>query len=200
MMSKEVQDHEFTEATSLDGRRETPDSGRGSEYRQRSKRGVPAIRDRDRSILCVGEACPTGRSGGTAEWEAWKEEDKTGSGATDRDGETSGSGSRTEHGEPETKKGVVGIVAYRHYSKEEKELILGAVGEVQEIVRAPMKAILEHMGIPRATYYRWLKRASEDCLVDRTVTSQRRAWPPTPQEIYSVCGYALEAAYVADAG
>ena len=81
---------------------------------------------------------------------------------------------------------------HRHYSREEKELILAAVGEVQGIVGAPMKAILEHMGIPRATYYRWLKRASENCLTDRTVTPQRRAWPPIPQEIDSVCGYALE--------
>ena len=81
---------------------------------------------------------------------------------------------------------------YRHYSREEKELILEAVGEVQGIIGAPMRGILKHMGIPRATYYRWLKRASADCLVDRTVTSQRRAWPPTPQEIDSVCSYALE--------
>ena len=51
---------------------------------------------------------------------------------------------------------------YRHYIREEKELILGAVGEVQEIVRAPMKAILKHMGIPRATYYRWLKPVAEE--------------------------------------
>jgi putative transposase len=191
-MDKEVQDHEFTAATSLGGGRETPDSGRGSEDRQHSKRSMPAIRDRHRSVLCMGEACPTGIPGSSSEREAWKEEDKTGSGTTIRDGETSGSGSRTEHGESEAKKGVVGIAPYRHYSKEEKELILAAVGEVQGIVRAPMKGILKHMGVSRATYYRWLKRALEDCLTDRIVTSQRRAWPPTPQEIDSVCGYALE--------
>jgi hypothetical protein len=87
---------------------------------------------------------------------------------------------------------VVGVVPYRHYGREEKELILAAVGEVQGIVRAPMKAILKHIGISRSTYYRWLKRASDDCLADRTIISHRRAWPPTPQEIDSVCGYALE--------
>jgi hypothetical protein len=152
-MSKEEQDHEFAAATSLDGGRETPDSGRGSEDRQHSKRSMPAIRDRHWSVLRMGEACPTGSPGSSSEREAWKEEDKTGSGATIRDGETSGSGSRTEHGESEAKKGVVGIGPYRHYSKEEKELILAAVGGVQEIVRAPMNGILKHMGIPRATYY-----------------------------------------------
>lgn len=192
MVNKEVQDHGFTETASLDCGRETSDDRRSSKDRQHSKRSMPAIRNRYGSVLCVGETCPTRSTGSFTEREERTEAIKTGRSAKVKDGEASRSGSRTEHGEPGAKKGAIGIVPHRHYSSEEKELILAAVGEVQGIVGAPMKAILEHMGIPRATYYRWLKRALENCLADRIVTPQCRAWPPILQEIDSVCGYALE--------
>jgi hypothetical protein len=46
IMDKEAQDHEFTETSTLESGRETPDHRRGSGDRQHSKRSMPAIRDR----------------------------------------------------------------------------------------------------------------------------------------------------------
>jgi hypothetical protein len=87
----------------------------------------------------------------------------------------------------------MGIAPYRHYSREEKELILASVERVQEMVGAPVEVILDHLGIPPSTYYRWQHRKATGSLADRTAAiSQRRAWPPIPQEIESVCSYALE--------
>ena len=82
---------------------------------------------------------------------------------------------------------------YRHYRSEEKELILSSVERVQEMVGAPVEVILDHLGIPPATYYRWQHRRAIGSLADRTAAiSQRRTWPPIPQEIESVRSYALE--------
>jgi hypothetical protein len=55
-----------------------------------------------------------------------------------------------------------------------------------------VKVILDHLGLPLATYYRWQHRRSTGTLSDRTAPSQRRIWPPIPQEIDSVRSYALE--------
>ena len=55
-----------------------------------------------------------------------------------------------------------------------------------------MEVILDHLGIPPATYYRWQHRRAIGSLADRTSPSQRRTWPPIPQEIESVRSYALE--------
>ncbi len=55
-----------------------------------------------------------------------------------------------------------------------------------------MKAILDHLGLPLSTYYRWRHRRATGSLTDRTSSSQRRTWPPIPQEIAAVHSYALE--------
>jgi hypothetical protein len=140
----------------------------------------------------VGKTCPSRSIIGVTEREERTEEVKAGGNAKDRGGETSCGDSRTEHGEPGAKKGAMGIAPYRHYSSEEKELILASVERVQQMIGAPVKVILEHLGLPLTTYYRWQHRRTIGSLVDRTASSQRRMWPPIPQEIASVRSYALE--------
>jgi transposase InsO family protein len=192
MMDKEAQDHEFTETSTLESGRETSNAGGSSKDRQHSKRSMPAIRDRDRSVLYVGETCPSRRPGGITEWEAWPEGVQGGRNAKIRDGATSCGDSRTEYGESGAKKGAIGIVPYRHYSSEEKELILASVERVQEMTGAPVNVILGHLGLPLATYYRWRHRRATGSLADRIASPQRRLWPPIPQEMDSVRSYALE--------
>ena len=192
IMDKEARDHEFTETSTLESGRETSDAGRGSENRQHSKRGLPAIRDRDRSVLYLGETCPSGSSGGIAEWEAGPERVQGGRNAKVRDGETSCCHSRTEHGKSGTKKRAIGIAPYRHYGIEEKELILASIERVQQMTGVPVKVILDHLGLPPTTYYRWQHRRSTGSLADGIASPQRRVWPLIPQEIDSVCSYALE--------
>ncbi len=81
---------------------------------------------------------------------------------------------------------------YGHYRSEEKELILASVERVQEMVGAPVQVILDHLGLPLATYYRWRHRRATGSLADKIALPQRRLYPPIPQEIDSVCSYALE--------
>ena len=59
IMDKEARDHEFTETSTLESGRETSNAGGSSTDRQHSKRSMPAIRDRDRSVLYLGETCPS---------------------------------------------------------------------------------------------------------------------------------------------
>ena len=59
IMDKEARDHEFTETSTLESGRETSDAGRSSKNRLHRERSMPAIRDRDRSVLYVGETCPS---------------------------------------------------------------------------------------------------------------------------------------------
>lgn len=191
-MNKEAQDHELTETTTLESGRETSDDRGSSKDRQHSKRSMPAIRDRHRAVLCVGETRPSRSPGSITERETGPEGVKAGRSTKVRGGETSCSDSRAEHGESGTKKGAFGIAPYRHYSSEEKELILASVERVQQMIGAPMKVILDRLGLPLSTYYRWQHRRSTGSLADRTAPSQRRTWPPIPKEIDSVRSYALE--------
>lgn len=192
IMNEEAQKNELTETATLESGRETSDDRGSSENRQHSKRSMPAIRDRHRSVLYMGETCPSGSTGSIAKREEGSERVKRGRIAKVRFGETSCSDSRTEHGESGAKKGAMDIMPYRHYSSEEKELILLSVERVQEMVEAPVKVILNHLGLPLSTYYRWQHRRSTGSLVDITASSQRRILPPIPQEMDSVCSYALE--------
>ncbi len=192
MMNKEAQDHELTETAILESRRKTSDDRGSSKDRQHSKRNMPTTWDRHRPALCVGETCPSRSPGSVAEREKRAKGVKAGRNSKVRGGETSCSGSRTEHGESGAKKRAIGITPYRHYSSEEKELILSSVDRVQEMTGAPVKVILDHLGLPLATYYRWRHRRSTGSLTDRIASPQRRIWPPIPQEIAAVRGYALE--------
>jgi putative transposase len=192
IMDKEARDHEFTETSTLDSGRETSDARGSSKDRQYSKRGLPAKRYRDRSVLYVGETCPSRLPGGIAEREAGPEGVQERRDAKIRDGAPSRCDSRTEHGESGTKKRAIGIRPYSHYSSEEKELILASIERVQQMTGVPVKVILGHIGLPPTTYYRWRHREATGSLADRIASPQRRVWPPIPQEIDSVCSYGLE--------
>lgn len=52
--------------------------------------------------------------------------------------------------------------------------------------------ILPQLGLPSATYYRWLERQHQGQLADEMMVPRRRAPRPTPLEIAAVCGFALE--------
>ena len=67
-----------------------------SEACPRVRGGMPAIRDRDRSVLYVGETCPSGSPGGIREWEARTEGVQGGRNAKVRDGEIPCGNSRTD--------------------------------------------------------------------------------------------------------
>jgi len=192
MMNKEVQDHGFTETSTLESGRETSDDRGSTKDRQHSKRSMPAIRDRHRPVLCLGETCPSRGIDSVTEREAGKEGVKAGRNAEVRGGETSCGDSGTEHGESGAKKRAMDVAPYRHYSSEEKGLILASVERVHEMIGISVNAILSHLGISPATYYRWHQRASTGSLADMIAAPQRRTWPPIPQEIDSVCSYALE--------
>lgn len=192
-MNKEAQNNELTGTATLESGRETPDHRRGPGNRQHSKRGMPAIRCRHRAVLYVAETCPSRGPGSIAKREKRTEGIKGGGSTKVRGGETPHSDSRTEYGESGAKKGAIGIVPYRHYGIEEKELILSSVERVRETVGLPLEVILDQLGLSTATYYRWQHRKATGSLADRkAVIPQRKIWPPLPYEIDSVCGYALE--------
>jgi hypothetical protein len=54
----------------------------------------------------------------------------------------------------------------------------------------PLEAILSDLGLPAATYFRWVARAASGTLADQVVVPQRPAVPPTPAEVAAVTGYA----------
>jgi len=56
----------------------------------------------------------------------------------------------------------------------------------------PLDAILSDLGLPRASYFRWLERAVTGDLADRIVVPRRAAVPPTPAEAERVTGYARD--------
>ena len=53
-----------------------------------------------------------------------------------------------------------------------------------------LEAILGDLGLPTATYCRWVARAASGVLADQVVVPQRPAVPPTPAEVGAVTGYA----------
>ena len=163
-MDKEARNHEFTETSTLESGREASDVGRSSKNRQHGKRSLPAIRDRDRSVLYVGETCPSRSTGSIAEREERQEGVQGRRDAKVRDGATSRCDSRIEHGESGAKKRAIGITPYSHYSSEEKELILASIERVQEMTGVPVKVILGHLGLSPTTYYRWERREATGSL------------------------------------
>jgi transposase InsO family protein len=50
--------------------------------------------------------------------------------------------------------------------------------------------MLDDLGLPKATYYRWQERAVEGDLADHVVVPRRQAVPPTPAEVGIVLNYA----------
>jgi putative transposase len=70
-------------------------------------------------------------------------------------------------------------------------MILKTVQQAQ--VHCPersLEAILGDLGLPAATYFRWIERAAAGTLADQVVVPHRPAVPPTPVEVEAVTGYA----------
>jgi len=82
-------------------------------------------------------------------------------------------------------------VPHRRYRAEEKALILETVRQAQERTGQPVGEILAQLGVPLATYYRWQARAAEARLADKVVVPRSQAAPPTPEEVETVCRFAL---------
>ena len=54
----------------------------------------------------------------------------------------------------------------------------------------PLAAILADLGLPSATYFRWVERAAAGQLADQVVVPHRTPVPPTPQEADMVVNFA----------
>jgi len=70
-------------------------------------------------------------------------------------------------------------------------LILDEVEKAQARTGESLATILRQLGLPRATYYRWLERAKAGTLADRVVVPCQHALPPTPEEVAAVRTFAL---------
>lgn len=62
----------------------------------------------------------------------------------------------------------------------------------QERAECSRRRILAGLGLPRATFYRWLRRAAVGRLADGLIVPHRQALPPTPDEVAVVCHFAEE--------
>ena len=70
-------------------------------------------------------------------------------------------------------------------------MILNTVQQAQQwCPERSLDAILADLGLPRATYFRWLDRAGAGQLTDRVVVPRRPAVPPTRAEVEVVTSYA----------
>jgi transposase InsO family protein len=74
---------------------------------------------------------------------------------------------------------------------DEKAVIMDTIQRAQELCpERRMTDLLTDLGLPKATYYRWLERAAAGQLADRVVVPQRQAVPPTPAEVGVVLDFA----------
>jgi putative transposase len=74
---------------------------------------------------------------------------------------------------------------------DEKAVIMDTLQRAQELCPdRRLTDVLADLGLPKATYYRWLERAAAGQLADRVVVPQRQAVPPTPAEVGIVLDYA----------
>jgi transposase-like protein len=65
---------------------------------------------------------------------------------------------RAQPGDAGAQKGALAIATRRRYTEEEKATILQTVGTAHEQSGAPVRALLQPLGLPRATYYNWVTR------------------------------------------
>lgn len=71
-------------------------------------------------------------------------------------------------------------------------MLLQAVVQAQTRSDHSTRAILDHLGIAPATYYRYKARAQTGTLADRWAPPHRRVVLPTPDEVEAVCAFALD--------
>lgn len=69
-------------------------------------------------------------------------------------------------------------------------MILETLHHACECSDASVSTLLTHVGLSRATYYRWVERARDDRLTDRHGRTPRTTVPPTPDERAAVCDFA----------
>src|SRR5690606_28479809 len=90
---------------------------------------------------------------------------------------------RAQRREPPAQKGALAITAGRRYTADEKTVILKTVQQAQaHCPERSIEAILGDLGLPTATYFRWVARAASGTLADQVVVPQRPAVPPTPAD------------------
>ena len=58
---------------------------------------------------------------------------------------------------------------HRHYSEEEKRILLNTVARAQEQSNQPLSWILAELGLTRSVYYDWLEKAETGSLADHVV-------------------------------
>jgi transposase InsO family protein len=80
---------------------------------------------------------------------------------------------------------------HRRYTAEEKRQILETVELARQRSPIPLKSILQQIGLSRATYYRWRRRAQEQRLKDQVQSPGKRVPLPMPDEVTSVCTFSL---------
>ncbi len=79
----------------------------------------------------------------------------------------------------------------RRYGTEEKAEIMNTIQRAQAMCpERPLTDLLTDLALPKATYYRWLERATAGQLADRVVVPHRRAVSPTPAEVGVVLDFA----------
>ena len=70
-------------------------------------------------------------------------------------------------------------------------MILKTVQQAQaQCPQRPLDALLADLGLPSATYFRWIDRAASGQLADQVVVPHRSPVPPTPQEVQVVVDFA----------
>jgi len=78
---------------------------------------------------------------------------------------------------------------HRHYSEEEKGMLLARVERAQEQSGQPLSWILSELGLTRSVYYDWLDREKKGNLTDRVVVP-RCSLAALPEKIEAVVAYA----------
>ena len=188
-MTREAQNHDQHQA-SMDAGREAPDSHRGSTDRSDDKRGVSPTSACHRAVLRMGETRPEGCPGSPAQQASrtrkGRSDDSAGVGTPALPSRRCG----TECRESAAKKGALAVAKRRHTVRE-KTAILSEIERARACTGQPLEGILNHLGLPPSTYYRWLERAQSDTLADRIVVPRRRALAPTPDEVTDVRQLAL---------
>ncbi len=76
------------------------------------------------------------------------------------------------------------------HSAAHKLRLLHTLAQAKEHTGWPQRRLLTELGLPPATYYRWLGRAQQAQLADRVVVPVRAALGPTPPEAAAVCAFA----------
>src|ERR1700722_10992180 len=120
--------------------------------------GVQEARSSSVPVLPVGEEVQGCWSGGLEERRGQKRCRKSG-----RAGGGSETAERPHHGDRagklQAKKGAVALEPKRHKNKVQRLQILETVATAHRHTGTPVRSILKELGLPRASYYRYLKAA-----------------------------------------